>query len=232
MAEVSAMRTHQSELNSEAIRIPLRETVLACPEKRDVNFIENHTRLKPSDARRECHKKISGSLPSLNLLMSKKYPTFELAAAELDRARNLGEPADSQAEFMWVYHRMDMPALPNIERYYASLAELIEVGGSDNELNIRPAFPELPGGLLRRPQGKAGAGARTGVVERQQARRHDPGTVFAWPAATGRPRTPTTTWTQRFRPSSTRVTRETTYCSRTRGRRCCSRTARRRCGST
>ena len=35
---------------------------------------------------------------------------------------------------------MDMPALPNIDRYYASLAELIEVGGSDNELNIRPAF--------------------------------------------------------------------------------------------
>ena len=41
---------------------------------------------------------------------------------------------------MRVYHRIDMPALPNIERYYASLAELIEVGGSDNELNIRPAF--------------------------------------------------------------------------------------------
>ena len=41
---------------------------------------------------------------------------------------------------MWVYHRVAMPALPNIERYYASLAELIEVGGSDNELNIRPAF--------------------------------------------------------------------------------------------
>ena len=33
-----------------------------------------------------------------------------------------------------------MPALPNIERYYSSLAELIEVGGSDNELSIRPAF--------------------------------------------------------------------------------------------
>ena len=33
-----------------------------------------------------------------------------------------------------------MLALPNIECYYASLAELIEVGGSDNELNIRPAF--------------------------------------------------------------------------------------------
>ena len=33
-----------------------------------------------------------------------------------------------------------MLALPNIDRYYASLAELIEVGGSDNELNIRPAF--------------------------------------------------------------------------------------------
>ena len=72
--------------------------------------------------------------------MSKKYPTFELAAAELDRARILGEPTDSQTQLMWVYHRMDMPALPNIERYYASLAELIEVGGSDNELNIRPAF--------------------------------------------------------------------------------------------
>ena len=41
---------------------------------------------------------------------------------------------------MRVYHRIDMSALPNIERYYASLAELIEVGGSDNELNIRPAF--------------------------------------------------------------------------------------------
>ena len=41
---------------------------------------------------------------------------------------------------MWVYHGMAMPSLPNIERYYASLAELIEVGGSDNELNIRPAF--------------------------------------------------------------------------------------------
>ena len=41
---------------------------------------------------------------------------------------------------MSVYHKADMPALPNIERYYASLAELIEVGGSDNELNIRPAF--------------------------------------------------------------------------------------------
>ena len=40
----------------------------------------------------------------------------------------------------WVYHKVDMLALPNIERYYASLAELIEVGGSDNELNIRPAF--------------------------------------------------------------------------------------------
>ena len=33
-----------------------------------------------------------------------------------------------------------MPTYPNIENYYASLAELIEAGGSDNELNIRPAF--------------------------------------------------------------------------------------------
>ena len=41
---------------------------------------------------------------------------------------------------MWVYHKAAMPALPHIDRYYASLAELIEIGGSDNELNIRPAF--------------------------------------------------------------------------------------------
>ena len=33
-----------------------------------------------------------------------------------------------------------MPAFPNIENYHASLAELIEAGGSDNELSIRPAF--------------------------------------------------------------------------------------------
>ena len=33
-----------------------------------------------------------------------------------------------------------MPAYPHIERYYAVLSELIEFGGSDNELNIRPAF--------------------------------------------------------------------------------------------
>ena len=41
---------------------------------------------------------------------------------------------------MSVYHKAAMTAFPSIERYYASLAELIEVGGSDNELNIRPAF--------------------------------------------------------------------------------------------
>ena len=33
-----------------------------------------------------------------------------------------------------------MPIFTNIEQYYASLAELIKAGGSDNELNIRPAF--------------------------------------------------------------------------------------------
>ncbi len=33
-----------------------------------------------------------------------------------------------------------MPGYPNIDRYHADLAELIELGGSDNELNIRPAF--------------------------------------------------------------------------------------------
>ena len=33
-----------------------------------------------------------------------------------------------------------MPAYPHIERYRQELAELIEFGGSDSELNIRPAF--------------------------------------------------------------------------------------------
>ena len=39
-----------------------------------------------------------------------------------------------------MYYRNAMPIFTNIEQYYASLAELIEAGGSDNELNIRPAF--------------------------------------------------------------------------------------------
>ena len=33
-----------------------------------------------------------------------------------------------------------MPDHPHIDRYHSDLAELIELGGSDNELNIRPAF--------------------------------------------------------------------------------------------
>ena len=33
-----------------------------------------------------------------------------------------------------------MPGYPHIDRYYDDLAELKEIGGSDNELNIRPAF--------------------------------------------------------------------------------------------
>ena len=33
-----------------------------------------------------------------------------------------------------------MPTYPHIERYHAYLRELIEAGGSDNELSIRPAF--------------------------------------------------------------------------------------------
>ena len=32
-----------------------------------------------------------------------------------------------------------MATFPNIEGYYESLAELIEAGGSDNELSLRPA---------------------------------------------------------------------------------------------
>ena len=33
-----------------------------------------------------------------------------------------------------------MPASPDIEHYYASLAELVEAGSTNNELNIRSAF--------------------------------------------------------------------------------------------
>ena len=33
-----------------------------------------------------------------------------------------------------------MPAYPHIEHYYAAKQDLIEYGGSDSELNIRPAF--------------------------------------------------------------------------------------------
>lgn len=33
-----------------------------------------------------------------------------------------------------------MPSYPHIDKYHLDLAELIELGGSENELNIRPAF--------------------------------------------------------------------------------------------
>ena len=33
-----------------------------------------------------------------------------------------------------------MPDYPHIEQYYFKLKELVEFGGSDSELNIRPAF--------------------------------------------------------------------------------------------
>ena len=36
--------------------------------------------------------------------------------------------------------KRDMPSYPHIERYRSELQELIEFGGSDNELSIRPAF--------------------------------------------------------------------------------------------
>ena len=33
-----------------------------------------------------------------------------------------------------------MPSYPHIEEYHAELTRIIEFGGSDNELSIRPAF--------------------------------------------------------------------------------------------
>ena len=63
---------------------------------------------------------------------------------------------------MRVYHKVDMPTFPNIERYYASLAELIEAGGSDNELNIRPAFQNCLAAYCAAHKEQDGAG--TGAV--------------------------------------------------------------------
>ena len=39
-----------------------------------------------------------------------------------------------------VYHRAAMPTYPHIENYYSYLGQLIEAGGSNNELSIRAAF--------------------------------------------------------------------------------------------
>ena len=39
-----------------------------------------------------------------------------------------------------VYHRAAMPTHPHIENYYSYLRQLIEAGGSNNELSIRAAF--------------------------------------------------------------------------------------------
>ena len=38
------------------------------------------------------------------------------------------------------YNAGTMPTYPHIETYYSTLQELVQFGGSDNELNIRPAF--------------------------------------------------------------------------------------------
>ena len=39
----------------------------------------------------------------------------------------------------WLWFSL-MPTCPHIERHYEDLNRLIEFGGSDNELSIRPAF--------------------------------------------------------------------------------------------
>ena len=71
-----------------------------------------------------------------------------------------------------------MAEYPNIDRYHSELAELIELGGSDNEQNIRPAFqnclqaycaahkeklrlvPELPSSKGNKPDGTIRDGLR------------------------------------------------------------------------
>ncbi len=42
--------------------------------------------------------------------------------------------------FPLVWYHLPMPAYPHIERYRRTLEELVQFGGSDSELNIRPAF--------------------------------------------------------------------------------------------
>ena len=61
-----------------------------------------------------------------------------------------------------------MPSYPHIEQYRTKLQELIEFGGSDNEENIRPGVPELPGCLLPRPPGTTGADPGTEELSKQQ----------------------------------------------------------------
>ena len=109
-----------------------------------------------------------------------------------------------------------MPSYPHIEEYRAKLQELIEFGGSDNEENIRPAFQNCLDAYCRDHRERLIL-----IPELKTSPRNKPdGTVKDSPAhghgVTGRPRTPTTTWTLKSRSSSTGATPQTTSSSRTR----------------
>ena len=85
---------------------------------------------------------------------------------------------------------------PHIEEYRAKLQELIEFGGSDNEENIRPAFQNCLDAychdhqerLVLIPELKNSPSTNPTAPSR---------TRCGWRGATGRRRTPTTTWTRR-----------------------------------
>ena len=84
-----------------------------------------------------------------------------------------------------------MPTYPHIESYYTELNDLIQFGGSDNELSIR-GIPELPIRILlqtpRKPQTNTRASRPKEVYPTAPSK-----TPSAWLAATGKPKTPTTT---------------------------------------
>ena len=52
-----------------------------------------------------------------------------------------------------------MAGYPHIERYRVELGELIAFGGSDNELNIRPAFQNCLSAYCHDHRERLGAGA-------------------------------------------------------------------------
>ena len=76
-----------------------------------------------------------------------------------------------------------MPSYPHIEQYRTKLQELIEFGGSDNEENIRPAFQNCLDAYCHDHREQLVL-----IPELKTTRAV---------GYTGRPRTPTTTWTRR-----------------------------------
>ena len=120
-----------------------------------------------------------------------------------------------------------MPEFPNIEHYYASLAELIEAGGSDNELSIRPAFQNCLAAycaahrdkLVLVPELATIKGTKPDGTIRDSLRM----TRGHWEAKD------TPQLTAEILEKFTGATHAITSCSKTPASPCCSRTAKKRC---